>query len=243
MQKSLFTGENSLKKKNKQLENYVIKEVHRGELKNAPYNPRKISKEAKDKLKANIERVGLLEPAIWNERTGNIVGGHQRISIIDSIKGTKDYKIKVAAVDLDEKTEVEQNMFLNNISAQGYFDIEALEKLLSEPYVTIDEEEVLLDLDNIGFTAAEIYQNIGSKPFDVRPQHLVDLADELRKNREVLKKLQDGLTAADYETEAYCVIVFKDYGERLELLEKLKMPDMRYIDGQKLLNVITQSHE
>ena len=47
----------------------------------AKYNPRKNLKPGDaeyEKLRRSIETFGYVEPIIWNERTGNIVGGHQR---------------------------------------------------------------------------------------------------------------------------------------------------------------------
>ena len=59
-------------KKNKELidniyEKYEIVQISRRELKNAEYNPRKISDSARDKLKNNIKKVGSLEVQIWIE--------------------------------------------------------------------------------------------------------------------------------------------------------------------------------
>jgi len=48
----------------------------------APYNPRKISNRAMTGLSASIVRFGLVQPVIWNEKTGNVVGGHQRLKVI-----------------------------------------------------------------------------------------------------------------------------------------------------------------
>lgn len=135
-------------KKNKELidniyEKYEIVQISRRELKNAEYNPRKISDSARDKLKNNIKKVGLLDPPVWNVRSGNIVSGHQRIAILDSLNRTQDYKIRVAKVDLDQKTEKEQNIFFNNQAAMGEWDIGQLEKILKED---IDYERAGFDL-------------------------------------------------------------------------------------------------
>src|SRR5690242_11236629 len=60
-----------------QYENYEIVKLDRGKIQNAPYNPRIITPEARQKLKANIKSLGLMQPFIWNSTTGNLVGGHQ----------------------------------------------------------------------------------------------------------------------------------------------------------------------
>lgn len=51
-------------------------------LKPADYNPRKITKEQLESLKNAMEEFGDLSGIIFNRRTGNMVGGHQRIKAI-----------------------------------------------------------------------------------------------------------------------------------------------------------------
>ena len=48
--------------------------VARGELKNAPYNPRVIDKHARKRLTAQLKKMGLVDALVWNKRTGNLVG-------------------------------------------------------------------------------------------------------------------------------------------------------------------------
>ena len=52
------------------------------DLRPASYNPRKDLKPGDkeyEKLKRSITEFGYVEPVIWNERTGTVVGGHQRL--------------------------------------------------------------------------------------------------------------------------------------------------------------------
>lgn len=112
------------------------REIQRSIIKFANYNPRRIAPEARKNLKANLKRIGLLGGVVWNEVTGNLVSGHQRISIMDEVNkynsDTKenDYLIRVEVVHMDEKTEKEQNIFMNNRNVQGEFDTEMLKDLL-----------------------------------------------------------------------------------------------------------------
>ena len=48
----------------------------------APYNPRKDLQPGDpeyQKIARSIEKYGCVEPIIWNEKTGNVIGGHQRL--------------------------------------------------------------------------------------------------------------------------------------------------------------------
>ena len=101
------------------------REVHRSEITLAAYNPRKITEEARKQLKANLKRVGLMGGIVWNENTGNLVSGHQKIGIMDELNNynpktnENDYKLRVEVVHLSEKEEKEQNLFMNNRAVQG----------------------------------------------------------------------------------------------------------------------------
>ena len=71
----------------------------------AKYNPRvdlQPGDPEYEKLKRSIKEFGYVEPIIWNKRTGNVVGGHQRLKILKS-EGHKE--VKVSVVDLDDNKE------------------------------------------------------------------------------------------------------------------------------------------
>ena len=55
------------------------------ELTPAPYNPREMLEPgdpAYRKLENSLREFGLVEPLIWNQRTGYLVGGHMRLTIL-----------------------------------------------------------------------------------------------------------------------------------------------------------------
>lgn len=107
-----------------------IVEIPRSRLKNAPYNPRKITPAALIDLRKSIQQHGLVEPLIWNERTGNLVGGHQRLSQLDILEGSPNYLIHVNKVNIDERSEIALNITLNNPNIQGEYDVPVLIDLL-----------------------------------------------------------------------------------------------------------------
>lgn len=129
------------------LERFNIGQIPREHIKNAPYNPRVISAKARARLKRGLEEEGLVAPLIWNKRTGNLVGGHQRLSIIDEVEGTKDYSLTVSVIDVTEASERRLNVLLNNESAMGQWDERKLLDLIAaEPQV---------DFEALGFSDNE----------------------------------------------------------------------------------------
>ncbi len=114
---------------------FVIGRISRKQIKNAPYTPRQIDDHARKKLAGNIEKKGLLDTLVWNKRTGNLVSGHQRLSILDqraAKKNLSNYLLDVAMVDLSEPEEKEQNIFFNNPSTQGTYEVDGLGKMLAD---------------------------------------------------------------------------------------------------------------
>ena len=99
-------------------ERYIL----RSQIKEAPYNPRIIGEGAEKRLRAFIKKHGLFGTIIWNERTGNIVSGHQRLKALDyneKYPEAGDYQLRVTVVALTDREEKQANVFLNNPDAQG----------------------------------------------------------------------------------------------------------------------------
>ena len=77
------------------------------QLKPAKYNPRKDLKPgdpAYEKIKRSLHTYGYVDPVIWNEVTGNIVGGHQRYKVLIA-EGVKEIDCVVVHIEdpQDEK--------------------------------------------------------------------------------------------------------------------------------------------
>ena len=107
-----------------------LETVELDKLKEAAYNPRVKLEPGMDeyeKLRKSIEMFGDVEPIVWNQRTGNVVGGHQRLQVLRDL-GKKEATVSV--VDMDEAAEKRLNIALNK--ARGDWDGEKLEELLQE---------------------------------------------------------------------------------------------------------------
>lgn len=130
------------------------------ELKPAGYNPRKISDEEKAKLQKSIEKFGYVEPIVWNQKTGNIVGGHQRYNILKEDMKADDM-IDVSVVDLNEQEEKALNLALNKIS--GQWDNDKLAQLLRE----LDAGMILVSgFDDDEVTQLLAQEGIGAGPVE-----------------------------------------------------------------------------
>lgn len=104
-----------------------IKKVPITQLKFAPYNPRHLPEHEKQALKRSISEFGLVEPLVYNKRTGHIVGGNQRLQVLKEL-GFKE--VEVVEVDLPLEKEKALNLALNRIV--GQWDNEQLALILKE---------------------------------------------------------------------------------------------------------------
>ena len=96
----------------------------------SPFNPRldlKPGDKSYEDLKRSIQEFDCVEPLVWNEKSGNVVGGHQRLKILQA-RGDKETDVVV--VSLDPKQEMLLNLALNKI--QGDWDFTRLADVLTE---------------------------------------------------------------------------------------------------------------
>lgn len=114
----------------------------------ADYNPRKDLQPGDieyEQLKRSVQEFGYVEPVIFNSQTGVVVGGHQRLKVLQDLGYTE---IECVEVDLTEPQEKALNIALNKIS--GDWDTVKLKDLLE------DLQGLDVDLELTGFTAVDL---------------------------------------------------------------------------------------
>ena len=213
-------------------ETYTIQEISRSEIKNAVYNTRKITKEAREKLKKGLEKHGLVSPLTWNKRTGNLVGGHQRLKQIDDIEGSKDYTLQLAVIDVDEKQEKEINILLNNKAAQGDFDIDKLAEIIED-----------IDYDAAGFNADDIDDLLGGIDIDSLTDDDVERRRESYDEGIAHRKRMQAASYRENNIEFYTNVVFPDKTSRAEFFAMLGIKDEMIIDGVKVMKQIRSRYK
>lgn len=127
----------------------TIKKLPVSMLKPAKYNPRKDLKPGDpeyEKIKRSLRDFGYVDPVIWNEVTGNIVGGHQRYKVLTA-EGATEIDCVVVHIE-NPNDEKALNVALNK--AVGEWEPKALADLLS------DLQLAGYDVGATGFDAAEI---------------------------------------------------------------------------------------
>lgn len=207
---------------------FNVETIHRSQIKNADYNPRIMDKEAKKRLKKNLNENGLVSALTWNRRTGNLCGGHQRLEQLDALEKNQDYSLDVCVVDVDEKQEAKLNVILNNPSMQGDWDLDKL------AFMT---EAFGMSFEEMGFTALDVdFMYDGderfTQMFDTPEAEEVKTGlAEVKAARQASKERMQEKNNINF----YSVIVFQDEAQRAEFYKKISVPaSEEYITVDKI---------
>lgn len=180
-------------------------EVHRRDIKTAEYNPRTIKDESRADLGRAIDKFGLVEPLVFNKRTGNLVGGHQRLKKIDKEEANDNYLLRVAVIDVDLKTEKELNIALNNPNIQGDYDLAKLGEMFRSQDI---------DVASTGFSPAQIYQMFGDNACVDQPEQTEEAAKAMSEARERYNRIKEA--AGKRDDFDYYLVVFDGLEGRLD---------------------------
>lgn len=219
-------------------QSYDTETISRSQIKNAPYNPRIMDAKAKKRLKEGIAKHGLVSALTWNKRTGNLVGGHQRLEQLDSLEKDKDYELTVCVIDVDPREEAALNVQLNNPSMQGEWDFDKLANM---------SEEFDLDLKiDMGFTDTDIDMMFeGDDRFsqlyeNEETDKIKGRIDEIKQARkEGQEKLKDRNSI-----EWYTVIVFENEQDRDNFHKEISIPKYeQYVTEEQVRRIARPSNQ
>lgn len=239
-------------------QSFEAMDIHRSQIKNAPYNPRQIKDKAKAGLKKNLKKRGLMTTLVWNKQTGNLVSGHQRLALIDALEGTQDYTLTIAVVNLDLKTEKEQNIFFNSTTVQGFFDFDALYEVLEDidPFdAGLDENDLRIigfDFEAAKFTTddakqatkkiKDFYEADDDDPATDPVGQETD-GDDYEARKEAVKRQKEKQREINEsrvdEGETYITLSFDSFKAKAAFLRRFGMAsDEVYIKGEKIASRI-----
>lgn len=209
---------------------FVIERMCRADFHGADYNPRTISDAQRRKLKRSLEKNKLVAPITVNKRTMNVVGGHQRLSCVDSIEGSKDYYLDVAVIDVSEAEEKRINVALNNQSAMGDWDIEKLGELVAETD----------DFESMGFDDSDVFKMFGDSLVSSQSsEKLLSIGEKIRQARDLYREISLK-NANKNDLEYYCVLIFRSQTQRDEFLKLAEMPPGRYQSGEDFIKLLEE---
>lgn len=216
---------------NSKYQKFTIETINRADIKNADYNPRIMDKEAKKRLKEGLKKHGLVSTLTWNKRTGNLVGGHQRLEQIDALERNKDYSLDVCVIDVDEAEEAILNVQLNNPSMQGDWDLDKLAFITDEFDVSFDEMGFTkLDIDFM-FDGDDRFSDLFETP---EAEEVKQGLEEVKAARQAGKERMQEKNNINF----YSIIVFEDEAQRAEFYKKISVPaSEEYLTVDKIMRL------
>lgn len=226
---------------------FKVERVTRSSINFAHYNPRKISDDSRKRLTKNIKQeAGLIETVVVNRLTGNLVSGHQRLTILDKLEGypQKDYELDVAMVEMSEEEERRQNVFMNAKGAQGEFDPEQLKTMM--------EDSLMYQPEDFGLTEAEIALiGVGAQEAPGGLEEFEELftkkqktAEEKEESKQKVKDMKASIKegaaqkAAD-KALSYLVLNFESYAAKTAFARRFDLdPADTFFDGQAFSEMV-----
>lgn len=209
---------------------FEIEVIGRDRIHGADYNPRVISEDARKRLKKMLARHGLVQPLVWNRRTGNLVSGHQRLAQLDQLERSRNYDLQVSVVDVDEREEKILNVQLNNPSMQGDWDMDRLAGLSAEN--GIDPEE-------FGFSSGDIavmFDDVGGAFADT--EEVAEAKDTLRDIKEDRAESAEKMKR-DASGEFYFTVVCENEEQKKAMLKALGIPPWEtFVHGSHLAGLL-----
>ena len=210
-------------------QNYDTEIITRDMIKNADYNPRLMDEEAKKRLRKNIAKHGLVSALTWNKRTGNLVGGHQRLEQLDALEKSKNYELTVCVVDVDEREEAALNVQLNNPSMQGDWDYDKLAMMAEEFDLDMKEDMGFTELDvDLMFEGDDRFSQLFENK---EVEDLKGAVQEVKNTKAASLERMKEKDSIDW----YVVIVFDNQDKKNDFLKEISIPKYeRYITEEQV---------
>lgn len=229
--------------KEKRCIDYVYTEMCRADIAGAPYNPRKIKDSNRSNLKNSLKRFGMVESVVVNKRSADkgwsngelptLVGGHQRLSVLDEKNKTDRYIIGVNMIDVDEKEEKALNLALNNKNLQGDYDVALLQEMAEQG----------TDLEQDGFFNKVDMEVMFGFP-DAVTKDLVDdtFRDAMKRNEAARDKQGEADVNYDRVHDRKKIMIVFESNRSREIFDGLieSPADSAFIRGEELISILTE---
>jgi len=186
-------------------------------------------------IRKNFRRVGLLGGIVVNKRTMNIVSGHQRLRALDQLEKKADYLIRVEMIDVDEKTEIEQNIFMNSHSVQGEFEMDMLKAILpgidysNAGLTDIDMTLIGADVDNSADVLTMTDDFADMDEYNAKKQSVKDMKKQIRED--IDDKFEEG--------DPLLVLSFDSFESKASFMRRFDMDQYtKFIKGEVFSTMI-----
>ena len=196
---------------------------------------------------------GVVGGIVVNQATGyTIVGGHQKVVVLDELnkydKSTheNDYTLRVELINVDEKTEKQLNITLNNPNVGGQWDFDALAQIVPDidwkdagltdadlnmigvDYLLQTEEE-----NSIADALSEMMLPVTEQKEAEKAAKQLERAEKVAHMKEVKQQVKENAQKQAENMDAYVMLSFDTYEAKAAFCERFGYePDMKIIKGE-----------
>jgi len=216
------------------LDSAIPLRIHRSQINEAIYNPRKITAKNRKNLKKLLVKHGLVDLLLWNKATGNLVSGHQRLSIIDEDKGHKDYELTVLKISVSLEKEKAINVSINNKNAQGDYDFD----MLSELDIDLIDDGMFTEFELSSLSVTEYDEEVDTESNYISHDEFFAKKKAMRDKHK--DKVKSGETLIDLSNHDTAVtVVFRDVQDKRKFLSMINQEqDEEFIHGNIVFNYL-----
>lgn len=187
-----------------------------------------------DLLAESLRTSGLVEPLIWNKRTGTLVSGHRRLKQIDAAEKGLDYSLTVAMIDVDDQEEMALNVKLNNADLTGTFDLAKLAPMfeaISPERMGFTPMSTEMMFDGSGFDVSTMFKKL--EPVEAPAvKSALDKLEEINALKRRRKEYKEEAGAAD-DSRLITHLVWATNEERESFLDRCSLDvNEKFVDGR-----------
>lgn len=125
---------------------YAVRDIR--DLRPAPYNPRKALQPGSapwKRLERSLREFQLVQPIVWNETTGHVVAGHQRLEVLKH-QGVTQVDVVVVRITIEREKAL--NIALNNAQIGSDWDESKLMDVMQSLVALPDFDATLTGFDD-----------------------------------------------------------------------------------------------
>lgn len=239
-------------------QNQDERDIPRSAINGAPYNPRKISRDAQRRLKANIKRHKLHGALVVNERTEAngwpteecgfyLVSGHQRLTVLDALEGLDEYTVRCAVGHWDRAEEREQNLHFNAPGAQGDTDITMLSAMFEGGDLDVDAAGYdMVVLEDLGILTGPLTEDDNEPAVTEVAEQAAAIAETVKETQQAAREAKAEYRAREREKDkGTAFLVHLAFPSSKRCAEVLKLLDDagfqragEYFNGESIINAM-----
>jgi hypothetical protein len=241
------------------------RDIPRAAINGAPYNPRKISRDAARRLRENIKQHKLHGALVVNERLRDngwepleegyyLVSGHQRLAVLDSLEKSDAYEVRCSVGYWTPVQEREQLLHYNSPEAQGHTDDVMLKAMFEHSEIQLDPDAAGYDpvvLEDLGIFTGVLTEDDNPPEVQEIAAQTAAIAETVKETQQAARDAKAAYRAKERANDAGSAFLIhlafptsKRCAEVLQLLDDAGFQRAgEYFHGESIVNAMSLAGE